>query len=392
MRNKLKYDLIVVGSGFCGSTIAYLAAKKLNKKVLLLDRRSHIGGNMYDSIDENGILVHRYGPHILHTNNDRVYNFLVEIDDWMDFSLKCGAVIDGKYSPTPFNFTTIDIFYNKQDAQELKDRLINHYPSKKSATVVELFESKDALVRNYAEFLFQKDYRPYTSKQWGKQPEEIDVSVLKRVPVNLSYDDKYFADKYQILPVDGYTAFFLKMLNHPNITIELCTEAKDRISFNEETNQILFDEYTLDIPLVFTGAIDDLFDMRFGRLPYRSLVFDYQTKDTASYQQAPVVAHPQAKDFTRITEYTKLPVQDVGNKTTIAVEYSYDVEDRKGMEPYYPIPTTYSSKLYKKYKDLAEKYDFLFLCGRLADYKYYNMDNAIERAFEVFEKLIIEYL
>ncbi|MCK9479556.1 MAG: UDP-galactopyranose mutase [Firmicutes bacterium] len=380
------YDVIVVGSGFCGSTISYLAAVKRNKKVLVLEKRRHIGGNMFDEINSDGIRIHKYGPHIVHTNNYEVYSFLKGLSEWQTYITKCRAVIDCISTPTPFNFETIDTFFSSK-AELLKQRLLKEYDNAPSVTVVELMQSKDALIKEYADFLFEKDYKPYTSKQWGIPPEEIDVSVLSRVPVNLSYDDRYFTDRYQMMPVDGYTALFDTMLSHPNIDLKLCCDVKERMSMQDDG--LYFDGSRLTIPFVYTGAIDGFFDNVYGKLPYRSLVFDFQSHNTESYQDAAVVAHPQAKDFTRITEYTKLPEQNVGNVTTIAVEYSKSVTDCEALEPYYPIPTVASAQQYSLYKQLAGKYGNLYLCGRLADYKYYNMDEAIQKAFEVFEELLL---
>ena len=379
------YDLIIAGSGFCGSTIAHLAATTRNKKVLVMEKRGHIAGNMYDEVDPAGIRIHRYGPHTIHTNNDIVYTFLENLAKWQEYILKCRAVIDGISTPTPFNFETIDTFYSPDKAKRLKKRLLEEFDGAPSATIVKLAQSKDALIKEYADFLFEKDYRPYTSKQWGIPPEMIDVNVLSRVPVNLSYDDRYFTDTHQMMPVKGYTALFETMLSHPNIDLQLHCDAKERVSLRE--GRLYFDGAALAVPFVYTGAIDDLFDNVYGKLPYRSLVFDFQTHNVASYQDAAVVAHPQAKDFTRITEYTKLPEQNVGNVTTIAVEYSKDVMESDDLQPYYPVPTEASAEQYSRYKQLAGQYDNLYLCGRLADYKYYNMDKAIERAFAVFESM-----
>ena len=382
----MQYDLIVVGSGFCGSTITHLAAKE-GKKVLLIEKRNHIAGNMYDKEDSSGALVHKYGPHIFHTNNKEVYNFLIGIGSWEEFNLRCKAVIDGIPTPTPFNFSTIDTFFNKKKAEVIKECLKNEYTDKETIPVIDLINSENCIIKEYGMFLFEKDYRPYTAKQWGVEPEEIDPSVLKRVPVCLSYKDEYFSDKYQMLPKSGYTEFFNKMLNHPNIDVLLGCNALNRIKINYNQKMIYFDNKKLNIPLVYTGAIDSLFEEVYGKLPYRSLRFDYQIYQRKSYQDAPVVAYPQVKDFTRITEYTKLPVQNIGNKTVIAVEYPVAADDRNNNEPFYPILTNDNLEKYNKYQELAVNISNLFLCGRLADYKYYNMDDAISRAFNVYKQI-----
>jgi len=380
------YDAIIIGSGFCGSTIAHLAATKLGKKVLIMERRNHIAGNMYDEKYEGGILVHKYGPHIFHTNMDEVYNFVIGTGKWKNFNLKCKAVIDGISTPTPFNFDTIDTFYEEEKARELKKRLLEQYKGNKSVPVVDLLKSKDVLIREYAEFLFEKDYKPYTAKQWGISPYEIDVSVLKRVPVSLSYNDQYFSDQYQIMPENGYTDFFNSLLNNDLIEVETNCNALERIEVNERTKTITFDTKEFSNPIIYTGAIDELFDYKYGKLPYRSLTFDYKTYNMKSYQDSPVVAYPQADKYTRITEYSKLPIQE-SEKTVIAIEYPHDVNSSANLEPYYPVPTDATSLIYNKYRKLANEYSNLYLCGRLAEYQYYNMDNAIMRAIETFNKI-----
>lgn len=375
------FDVAIVGSGFCGSIIAYLVAEKLNKKVLVVEKRNHIAGNMYDEYTKDGILIQKYGPHIFHTNNDEIYNFITSLWKFNSYDLKCKVVMDNITTPSPFNFQTIDDFYTKNEAEMLKERIKKYYYNAEKTTIVEMLKSEDEYIKKYAEFLFEKDYKLYTAKQWGISPEEIDVSVLSRVPVVFSYKDGYFDDKYQIMPVGGFTKMFDRILNHPNITVKLNTDALDYLEIKE--NKIYFNGK--DIPVVYTGEIDKLFNYKHEKLPYRSLYFEYKTMDVDSYQDGAVVAYPQEVGYTRITEFKKLPEQDVKNKTTIAMEYPVKyLEDKNGKEPYYPIPNKKNQDIYDKYYYEANKFDNLILCGRLADYKYYNMDNAIQRAMDVF--------
>lgn len=378
----MKYDIIIVGSGFAGSTIAYKAAK-IGKKVLVLEKREHISGNMYDYTDENGILVQKYGPHTFHTNNENVFDFINEIGDWQEYKLRARVYIDGKFTPSPFNFKTIDDFFEASRAEEIKRRLKSKYPHRKSVTIVELLECDDDVIKNYAEFLFEKDYRPYTSKQWGIKPEELDISVLKRVPVRLDYTDGYFDDKYQLMPKTSFYDIFKNMLSSKNIDIVTLCDANEKIKFQED--EIYFENEKLDVPLVYTGPIDELFDFKFGKLPYRSLKFDFQTHNVDSYQETSGVVYPMAKDFTRITEFKKIPVQNIKGVSSIAVEYPVKYAD--GNEPYYPILTNDSILKYNNYLELSKKYGNLYLCGRLADFKYYNMDNVIEKALTVYEEM-----
>lgn len=387
-----KYDLIVVGCGFCGAVIADLAARKMNRKVLIIERRKHIAGNMYDEVDENGILVQRYGPHIFHTNSDRVFEYLSDRFSWVPFQLKCCVEMDGKQTPSPFNFDTIDSFYSHEEAELLKKRLTDVYAGRDTVTIVEILKSSDNLIRAYGEMLFEKDYRPYTSKQWGIPPEEIDISVLQRVPVCLNYENRYFRDKYQLMPDGGFTQLFAKLIKHENIDIMLECDALQKLKLDYNYHVCQFDDLNETVPLVYTGAIDELFGYKYGKLPYRSLYFDYKTVFSDSYQSAPVVAYPQKKDFTRITEYRKLPEQNIDSKkSTIAIEYSLEFVEGadKGGERYYPIPNDINHELYKRYADDATMFKNLHLCGRLAEYKYYNMDAAIDRALTLFDKIIL---
>lgn len=380
----MKYDIVIAGCGFAGATIAYMAAKD-GKRVLLADKREHIAGNMYDYVNEDGILVQKYGPHSFHTDNEDVYSFIKSIGNWYEYILRARVLIDDKYTPSPFNFKTIDQFYHEDKATELKKRLTDYYKGRKKVTVVEMVESEDELIREYADFLFEKDYRPYTSKQWGMKPEEIDISVLKRVPVRLDYTDGYFDDKYQLMPEGGFTAFFENMLSDSNIDIRLNCDILENIEIKD--NEIYFENEKIDIPFVYTGELDELFKCKYGKLPYRSLYFDIQTHNVDSYQETSGVAYPMAEGYTRITEFKKIPVQNIEGKTTIAVEYPQKYGSEKGKEPYYPILTEESKNLYERYLGESESIKGLYLCGRLADFKYYNMDDVIRRALEVYKEI-----
>lgn len=383
----MKYDIIVIGSGFSGAVVAYQAAKD-GKRVLLLEKRNHIAGNMYDYVNEAGIMVQEYGPHSFHTNNEEVYKFIVSIGEWYEYILRARVEIDGTFTPSPFNFRTVDQFFEADKAKQLKIKLKERYPNQNKVTIVELLECEDTLIREYAEFLFEKDYRPYTAKQWGIRPEELDISVLKRVPVRLDYADRYFDDKYQLMPVRGFTALFEDMLDSEFIDIKLSCDALEKIAI--EDGQVLYENETLQIPIVYTGPLDELFHYRYGKLPYRSLRFDWQTHDVDSYQETSGVAYPMAESYTRITEYKKIPVQDVPGKTTIAVEYPA-VYGKDGKEPYYPILTAASQEKYAQYLKDAEQVANLYVCGRLGDFKYYNMDDAIRRALEIYDTVKDRY-
>lgn len=383
----MTYDFIIAGAGLSGSVFARIMAEQ-GHHVLILERRNHIAGNAYDEKNEAGILIHKYGPHIFHTNDEDVYQFVNRFSEWIPFKLKCEVEMCGKSTPSPFNFKTIDQFYEPEKASLIKQSLRLAYPDHVIVTVVELLNSDNTLIREYAQMLFDNDYSLYTAKQWGISPSQIDVSVLKRVPVRLDYESMYFTDKYECMPQCGYTEFVKNMITHPNITIRTNADALDMVTLNE--NSLTFDGLNVnpDCHFVYTGPIDRLFDYKFGELPYRSLRFDYQTLPKDSFQNAPVVAYPQVKDYTRITEYKKLPVQEIPGKTTIAVEYPIQYNLKDGTEPYYPIPTETNSKIYQQYLSAAAKYSNLILCGRLAEYKYYNMDQAIASVLKTAQKYI----
>lgn len=375
--------VLVIGAGLSGAVIGRHLAEK-GVKVDIWEKRSHIAGNMYDYEDDHGFLVQKYGPHTFHTIKKELYEYMCRYEDWQDYKLTCGAVWDGKYTPTPFNFTTIDTFYPEEKAEELKQHLLQAFKGRSTATVVEVLGNEDPLIREYAEFLFRNDYAPYTAKQWGVSPEEIDPSVLARVPLRFSYDTGYFDDPYQVMPMHSFTRFFENLLHHPNIHVELGQDALKRMEIKD--NQVMVDGRPFEGLVVYTGPIDELFHLQYGKLPYRSLRFEWKYSDKDSIQDAPVVAYPQEKGFTRITEYKKLPVQDKPG-SSYAVEYPLPYEEGKDMEPYYPVLTKESQEQYGRYKALADKVPQLICCGRLADFKYYNMDQALDRALEICKKL-----
>lgn len=372
---------LIVGCGLTGSVIARELAEH-GHIVTIWDRRNHIGGNMYDYKDEHGIIVHKYGPHCFHTNNKDLYDYMCRYNEWIPYRINCQAEIDGKATPSPFNFQTIDDFYSKEEAESIKEAFKIEYPNQEFVTVLEALESTNDHIRHYAEFLFEKDYSLYTAKQWGLSPKEIDPSVLKRVPLRLSYKDGYFDDTYQIMPSNTYEDFFKNLLNHPNIKVQLCIEALDHISKDEDNKAILVDGDS-SFTVVYTGALDELFDCRFGKLPYRSLRFDWKYQDKDSFQGAPLVAYPQAKGYTRIVEYKKMTPHIQQHGTSYAVEYPLPYNKEKEVEPYYPILTEDSKALYDKYSELASNYANLITCGRLADFKYFNMDQALFRSLLV---------
>lgn len=375
---------IIVGCGLTGAVIARVLAEA-GISVKIWERREHIGGNMYDYVDEHGFLVQKYGPHTFHTSHAKLYEYMCRFEQWKEQKLLCGAVWAGKYTPTPFNFTTIDTFYSADEARKLKQKLKEAFAGWEMVPIMEVLHHTDEDIRGYGEFLFHNDYAPYTAKQWNMKPEGIDPSVLARVPVRMSYDEGYFTDIYQVMPVHSFTAFFRNLLDHPGIQVFLGVEALNHLSIAGD--RLLVDGCSCEVPVIYTGALDELFQCEYGRLPYRSLRFDWKFTEAESYQPAPVVAYPQEPEYTRITEYKKLPVQK-GKGSSYAVEYPLAYEPEKGAEPYYPVLTEESQALYEKYYQRARQIKNLIFCGRLGDFKYYNMDQALARALEVADDII----
>ena len=381
-------DVKIIGCGLTGAVIGRTLAD-CGHTVQITERRDHFGGNRYDYVDEHGVLVQQYGPHIFHTNNADVYEFVNRFEQWKSFRLVCGAVWDDKYTPTPFNFTTIDTFFSGDQAEEIKRRLKAIYPDAKTVTILELLNHTDSVIRHYAEYLFQNDYAPYTAKQWGVSPEEIDASILRRVPVRMSYHTGYFNDHYEMMPQHSYTYFIRNILNHPRMRVQLNDDGLEHLGIGER--MVTWDGQRFDGFVVFTGALDELFDRVYGGLPYRSLRFEWMHSDTESLQPVPVVAYPQAKGYTRITEYKKLPIQNVTG-TSYAIEYPIPYNGQECMEPFYPMLTEESKRQYEKYRHMADEIPSLYCCGRLADFKYYNMDEAIDRALHIAETIRREML
>lgn len=372
----------IVGSGIVGCVIAHELAAA-GAKVKVFERRSHLGGNLYDYTDAHGIHVHLYGPHIFHTSIERVWEYVSRHCAWDDYNLVCGSVIDGICVPVSFDFESVDRFF-PEESEAIKRHIHLTFGSRKSATVLEMLDCGDEYVRRFAQFLYDKDYAPYTAKQWGIAPELVDRQIFSRVPILFSYGSRYFDDAHQAMPKSGYMELIANLLKHENIAVEMNVDALSLISI--EGGGLFIGKEPIDGTLVYTGPIDELFGCRYGPLPYRSLRFEWRYEDRESFQDMPIVAYPQAEGYTRITEYKKLPRQDVGG-TTYAVEYPLLYKRGGDSEPYYPVLTDESHRLFAKYSALAERLPKLKCCGRLADFKYYNIDQAIDRALDVAEEL-----
>jgi UDP-galactopyranose mutase len=368
----MKTDWLIVGAGFTGCTLAERIATQLNQKVLLVDHRSHIGGNAHDHYNDAGLLVHKYGPHIFHTNSVRVWDYLSGFTQWRPYYHQVLGVVEGQRVPVPFNLNSLHQLFPAKFAARMEDALLDHYAFGSKVPILELQQHSNPDLKFLAKYVYQNVFLHYTVKQWGRRPEELDPSVTARVPIHISRDNRYFQDKYQAMPAAGYTAMFQRMLNHPNIQIMLQTP------YESIANEISCER------MIYTGAMDEFFSYVHGPLPYRSIRFDFEVVDAASFQETGTVNYPNDQAFTRITDLKYLTGQQV-QKTTIVREYP--CEHVPGLtEPYYPVPDPQSAALYGRYLREAKKLNGrVIFSGRLADYKYYNMDQAVARALKVFE-------
>ncbi len=374
-------DYIIVGAGISGAVLAERIATQLDKKVLLIDRRDHIGGNCYDERNESNILIHKYGPHLFHTNNKEVVDYLSNFTEWEVYNHKVLAYIDGKTMSIPFNFNTIYDAFPPQLAQKLEQKLLETYEYNSKIPILELKKSTDKDLQFLADYIYEKIFVNYTAKQWGMKPEEMDGAVTARVPVFIGRDDRYFNDTYQQLPKNGYTALFRKMVNHPNIKLMLNTDYRE-ICKLKDGHFFLFGA-KFEGKVIYTGQIDELFDFKFGELPYRSVHMEFETLPQEIYQEAATVNYPNQYDFTRITEFKLIHPTDTKN-TTILKEYPQPHVQGK-TTPYYPIFTEENQKSFDLYMQYAKTIKNLIPVGRLAEYKYYDMDDAVENALSIFE-------
>ena len=381
------YDSIVIGSGFAGAVVARELAEIKEQHVLVLDARDHIGGNCYDRQDEYGILIHQYGPHIFHTNIQRVYEYLSRFTEWYEYRHEVVGNIYGRELPIPFNLNTLEEVYGER-APHLEKLLIDNFGEGARVPILELMNHEDKELQEIAEYVYENIFLKYTMKQWGKSPKEIDPAVSGRVPVLLSRDNRYFQDKYQGLPAQGFTPLFEKMLDHPGIEIRLNCEAGNVLTVDPEAEEpVLFQGEPYHGNIIFTGALDEFFDCRYGRLPYRSLRFDFEHYDRKFYQSHGVVNYTVSEDFTRITEFKYLSGQMEAPETTIVKEYPMSYSGEKDEIPYYAINNKENDSLFTKYKKLVDKIPGFYLLGRLAEYKYYNIDAIVDRALTVAEQI-----
>lgn len=383
-----RYDVWVAGAGYAGAVAARALAEK-GKRILVLERRDHIGGNAYDCLDEAGVLIHQYGPHIFHTNDKKAFEFLSRFTQWRRYqhrvianlprdnpeAVPAGKKTDGRFFfPVPFNLDSLKNAFGEAEGKRLGQKLLDAYPAHGQVTILELRQNPDPEISAIADYVYEHVFVHYTMKQWGQTPEEIDPATTARVPVRLSRDDRYFQDAYQGMPAQGYTKMFERMLDHPNIEVRLNTDARPALK-------------EFQGPIIYTGQVDELFDYQYGPLPYRTLDFQFETLPQDVFQSHGTVNYTVDQDYTRITEFKHLTGQKLPGVTTIVKEYSRPYTGAEGETPYYAIINPENNALYAKYKAEADKKPQLHLLGRLAEYKYYNMDAIVARALDLAERL-----
>jgi len=362
-------DYLIVGAGFAGSVLAERLARALDLRVLIVDRRPHIGGNAYDRYDDAGVLVHPYGPHIFHTNSADVFDYLSRYTQWRPYQHRVLASVDGQLVPIPINLDTVNRLYGLS----LNSFEMEQFLESVAEKVDHVRTSEDAVVNKVGRDLYNKFFRGYTRKQWGMDPSELDASVTSRVPTRINRDDRYFTDTFQAMPLHGYTRMFEAMLNHPNIKVMLNTDYRDIVNL---------------IPwkhMIYTGPIDAFFDFKFGKLPYRSLQFEHVTLPVERFQPVGTVNYPNDYAYTRISEFKHITGQTLSS-TSIVYEYP-----RAEGDPYYPVPTRENAALYKRYEAEADACTNVTFVGRLATYKYYNMDQVVAQSLTAFKRLRVRH-
>ncbi|MBD5423445.1 MAG: UDP-galactopyranose mutase [Mycoplasma sp.] len=383
MNNNKEKKFVVIGAGITGAVIARKLAEA-GYNVSIYEKRDHIAGNMYD-YKKDGVLIHKYGPHIFHTSKENVNEFMNQFWELNDFKNIVEANVLGNLIPIPFNFQSIDMCF-PEEAEEIKRKLKQLYPDHDSIPILELKKSNDLLIQKVAQFVYENIFLNYTTKMWELRPDQIDESVTARLPIILSYRNTYFNDKYEGLPKEGYTKAFEKMFDHKNISVQLNFDAIDKLTFLED--EVKFDGK--DVYVIYTGPLDKLFKNKFGNLEYRSLHFVFETINSDNFQKTAVVNYPADPKMTRITEYKNMTLQDTNNVTVISKEYpgTYDENDKKWNEPYYPLATDKARDKYNNYSNYASNFKNLYIGGRMGLYRYINMDQAIHEALLLADKIL----
>ena len=379
------YDYIIVGAGLAGIVMAERIANILDQEVLLIEKRSQIGGNCYDFYDDYGVLIHKYGPHIFHTDLGEVWQYLSQFTKWYDYEHQVLGFIDGKKAPIPFNLNSLHQLFPENLAKKLEAKLKNKFGYDVKIPILELKKFDDEELRFLADYIYNKVFLNYTKKQWGMEPEDLDPSVTARVPVYISRDNRYFQDKFQGLPLDGYTKMFKNMLSSEKIKLKLKTDSKKIIKFDDNEFKVFGEKF--NGKLIYTGKVDELFNYHYGELPYRSLNFELRNINQEYCQQVGTINYPNDYEYTRITEFKHLTGQKIAT-TTIAREYPEKYVKEKNI-PYYPVPRKENRELYQKYLESCSQFENIILIGRLAEYRYYNMDEMVAAALKTFKEMLM---
>lgn len=381
------YDALVVGAGYAGSVVARELAERAGKKVCVLERRPHIAGNAYDCLDEAGVLIHLYGPHIYHTYDERVHEYLSRFTDFTNYQHRVLANIHGTLMPVPFNHTSLKLAFGEERGEELYQKLVDTFGADKKVPIMELREKNDPDLQEVADYVYENVFLHYTMKQWGQTPDEIDPSVTGRVPVFIGDDDRYFPQApFQGMPEDGYTVLFEHMLDHDLIDVYVDVDARDIFEIGETNVSVCGKCYGGEI--VYTGPLDELFNLDLGALPYRTLDMVFETLEQDQFQPVGTVNYTTSEDFTRITEFKNMTGQIVPGKTTIMKEYSHAFEPGSGQTPYYAIIDPENQALYERYLERVQNLTNFHPVGRLAEYRYYDMDAVTESALDLSDEII----
>ncbi|MDY2776907.1 MAG: UDP-galactopyranose mutase [Collinsella sp.] len=385
--NPHDYDMIVVGAGYAGAVCARRLAETVGFRVAVLERRDHIAGNAYDYLDEAGILVHLYGPHIYHTYSDRVHEFLSRFTEWTDYQHKVLANIHGTLMPVPFNHKSLILAFGEERGEELYRKLVETFGENKKVPIMELREKNDPDLAEVADYVYENVFLHYTMKQWGQTPDQIDPSVTGRVPIFVGDDDRYFPQApHQGMPANGYTELFENMLEHDLIDVFCGVDARSLISI--DADRVLVDGEVYGGEVIYTGPLDELFDLDLGALPYRTLDMQFETLDMDRFQPVGTVNYTVSEPFTRITEFKNMTGQVVPGKTTIMREFSHAYEPGSGQTPYYAIIDPANRELYERYLERVASVTNFHPVGRLAEYRYYDMDAVTNSALELSDEII----
>ena len=386
----MRKNALIIGLGFSGSVLARQLAEA-GFSVTAYEKRPYFGGNMYEYTRDNGVRVHKYGPHVFHTNSQTVCDYISKFSAFYPYTHRVLGKINGKLVPIPFNFTSIDALFPKSRAEHLKNKLSLAYSDKIRVNISDLISHPDTDIAEFGQYVFENVFLHYTAKQWGMPASQVDTAVINRVPVMLGTEDRYFSDKIQIMPEGGYNPLFEKLLDHPDIHVSLGTHSALHLRLDSHNNMAVLDGIPFGGPICYCGPLDELFQYSLGALPYRSIEMRFEDYATDYYQTACVINYPNEEEYTRITEFKHMTKENIPGQTTILKEYPLPYIYGGSLDPCYPVSSKENQMLFNNYLQMSRAFTNLYLCGRLAEYRYYNMDAVIERALAVAEQISRDY-